>query len=45
MAFLDLVEVEEREMVPGFRARMVHSDNMTIAFWQIDAGAALPASA
>ena len=43
MVFLDLVEVEEREMAPGFRARMVHSDNMTIAFWQIDVGAALPA--
>jgi quercetin dioxygenase-like cupin family protein len=42
MTFLDLKDVEEREMAPGFRARMVHSENMTFAFWQIDAGAALP---
>ena len=42
MTFLNLKDVEEREMAPGFRARMVHSENMTFAFWQIDAGAALP---
>jgi quercetin dioxygenase-like cupin family protein len=42
MAFLRLENIEEREMVPGYRARFVHSDNMTFAYWNIDAGAALP---
>lgn len=30
------------EVVPGMRARFVHSQTMTIAHWQIDAGAVLP---
>ena len=42
MAFLRLENLEERELAPGFRARLVHSDNMTFAYWNIDAGAALP---
>jgi len=42
MAFLRLENIEEREMVPGYRARFVHTDNMTFAYWNIDAGASLP---
>ena len=40
--FIDLAELEERAPVDGYRARFVHSDNMTLAYWTIDAGAALP---
>ena len=42
MAFLKLDDLEEREIVPGYRARFVHSDNVTLAYWTIDEGAALP---
>lgn len=28
--------------MPGFHGRLVHSDNMTFAYWTIDAGASLP---
>lgn len=42
MAFIDLTDCEEKEIVPGFHARFVHSDNMTMAYWRIEAGAALP---
>jgi len=42
MPFIDLESVEEREIVAGFRARFVHSDNVTLAYWTIDAGAELP---
>jgi quercetin dioxygenase-like cupin family protein len=42
MAFFRLEDIQEREMVPGFRARFVHTEKMTVAFWNIDAGAALP---
>lgn len=28
--------------MPGFHGRMVHSDKMTFAYWNIDAGASLP---
>jgi quercetin dioxygenase-like cupin family protein len=42
MPFLSLEELEERELVPGFKGRFVHSENMTFAYWNIEAGAALP---
>lgn len=42
MAFLRLDEIEERHIIPGYRARMVHSDNMTIVYWKVEAGAAMP---
>jgi quercetin dioxygenase-like cupin family protein len=35
--------LEEREIFPGFHGRMVHAERVTLAFWTIDAGAALPA--
>lgn len=31
-----------KEMIPGFRARFVHSARMTLALWDIDAHAVLP---
>jgi quercetin dioxygenase-like cupin family protein len=43
MAFIDLSEIAEKELVPGYHVRFVHSPNMTLAYWAVDAGAALPA--
>ncbi len=37
-----LSEVSEREVMPGFRGRMVHSASMTLAYWDVDAGSVLP---
>lgn len=37
-----LETLEEREIAPGFHAKMVHSTNMTLAYWRIEEGAALP---
>jgi quercetin dioxygenase-like cupin family protein len=42
MAFIDLQVIEQRQPFPGYRVRFVHSTNMTFAYWDIDAGAALP---
>ncbi|TFG50415.1 MAG: cupin domain-containing protein [Anaerolineales bacterium] len=42
MGFLSLNNVVEKEIVPGYRARFIHSENMTLAYWEVDAGAALP---
>ncbi|HYE83044.1 MAG TPA: cupin domain-containing protein [Clostridia bacterium] len=39
---IKLWEVAEREMVPGYHAKFVHSENMTIAYWDIEKGNALP---
>jgi unsaturated pyranuronate lyase len=43
MSYLDLNSVEEIEIVPGYFAKFIHSKNMTIAYWNIKAGSALPA--
>ncbi len=42
MTWWNVEEIEPREIVPGYRARFVHSENMTFAYWEIDAGALLP---
>lgn len=42
MSFIDLREVEQREQIPGYHVRFVHSANMTFAHWQVEAGAKLP---
>jgi quercetin dioxygenase-like cupin family protein len=42
MPFVKLFDIEEREIMKGFRARFVHTDRMTSAYWQIAAGSSLP---
>ena len=42
MQYLHLDEIEEKELVAGFKVRFVHSENMTFSYWNIEAGAQLP---
>jgi quercetin dioxygenase-like cupin family protein len=42
MAFIKLADIKEKEIVPGFRGKMVHSGNMTVVFWNVSAGSLLP---
>ena len=35
-------EQAEREVIPGFHGRFIHSEQMTFALWRIDKGAVLP---
>jgi quercetin dioxygenase-like cupin family protein len=42
MGFINLDQVTEKEIVPGYRARFVHSENMSLAYWDVDPGAELP---
>lgn len=42
MAFISLADIKEKELVPGFHAQFVHSENMTFAYWRIEAGSSLP---
>jgi len=43
MERVNLNEIDPREMVPGFKARFIHSKNMTFAYWEIEPGCSLPA--
>ena len=42
MPYVQLEELKEHEIVSGFHARFAHTDHMTLAYWNIDAGASLP---
>ena len=42
MSFLHLNEIPAREQMPGFHGQFIHSDGMTVAYWQIVAGSELP---
>ena len=35
-------KIGPRTVIPGFHGRFVHSETMTFALWEIDAGATLP---
>ncbi len=42
MSPINLTDIPEKEIVPGYFARFVHSENMTLAYWRVEAGAPLP---
>ena len=42
MSYVKLTDLEEKEIVPGFRGKFVHSENMTVVYWNITAGSSLP---
>jgi quercetin dioxygenase-like cupin family protein len=42
MSFVDLNQIADREVVLGFHGKFVHSEQVTVAFWDIEAGATLP---
>jgi quercetin dioxygenase-like cupin family protein len=42
MAFLELDEVEGKEVFPGGKGQFIHTDNMTFAYWDFEAGAKVP---
>ncbi len=35
-------DIAEKEMVPGYHGRFIHSENMTVAYWRVIAGSPLP---
>lgn len=38
----NLNDVKEKEIIPGYHGKFVHTENMTLAYWNIAAGAPLP---
>jgi quercetin dioxygenase-like cupin family protein len=39
---IDVSKIEQREMIPGFKAQFIHTEKSTIAFWEAKVGAVLP---
>ncbi|MEA1993786.1 MAG: cupin domain-containing protein [Euryarchaeota archaeon] len=42
MSFTSFDEIEEREVIPGFHAKFVHSENLTVVRWRIEKDASMP---
>ncbi len=42
MKIMQVEDLKEKEVVPGIKGKFVHSDNMTVVYWNIDAGAVMP---
>ena len=39
---IDLEQLKSREIMPGFRGKMIHGQNMTLAFWEVDQDSEVP---
>lgn len=42
MPFQNLKDIKEKEIFPGYKAKFVHSENMTFAHWTIEEGSSFP---
>lgn len=42
MPFLHLDDLGLTEPIPGFKGRFVHTENLTVANWMVEAGSAAP---
>jgi len=39
---IKLSEVPSQEIMPGYHGKMIHTENMTLAYWEVEEGAAVP---
>jgi quercetin dioxygenase-like cupin family protein len=42
MPFIDTHALTEKEILPGFRGRSIHTGTMTFMYWTVDEGAVIP---
>lgn len=42
MAFIDVKNEIEKEVIPGYKGRTVHTGTMTFMYWTVDEGAVMP---
>jgi quercetin dioxygenase-like cupin family protein len=42
MPFIDLNKSTEKELIPGFQAKLIHTDGLTVGYFRIKAGSILP---
>jgi len=38
----ELSKIEAKEIIKGFKGKFIHTDSMTISFWEVEAGSELP---
>ena len=42
MKKIDLKSLEQKQIFPGYKGRVIHSEKMTFVYWNIDAGSRVP---
>lgn len=42
MPFLEMSQLKEKELFPGYKGSFIHTENMTFVFWNIKANAPFP---
>ncbi len=42
MPFVDVETLNEKEVIPGYRGRTIHTGTMTFMYWTVDEGAVMP---
>ena len=40
--YIDLSAIPSKDMIPGFQAKMIHTEAMTISYWEVKKGSVLP---
>ena len=39
---IEVPRIPEKEVIKGFKARFVHTETLTLGFWEVEKGAVLP---
>jgi quercetin dioxygenase-like cupin family protein len=39
---MNIQDIEQKEIVKGFKGRFVHMETFTLGFWEVEAGAEIP---
>ncbi|RAJ10177.1 cupin domain-containing protein [Arenibacter echinorum] len=39
---IKLAEIVSKEIMPGYHGKLIHTQNMSLAFWEVEAGAKVP---
>ena len=42
---IDISTIKQRQIIKGYKAKFVHTDCVTLAFWEVEKGALLPSHA
>ena len=42
MAFFNISALDEKEVIPGYRGRTIHTGTMTFMYWTVEEGAVMP---
>ncbi|MCM4151858.1 cupin domain-containing protein [Arenibacter sp. N53] len=39
---IKLAEIDSKEIMPGYHGKLIHTQNMSLAFWEVEKGAIVP---